>query len=79
MPPSLLLPRSTHRLFAFKLWALEKMVSLLVALEAKPLLNVAFTLLWGQSPTDGAKVNSASVWRSSVTASTSTSETTTSS
>jgi hypothetical protein len=32
-----------------KLRALEKMASLLVFLDAKPLLIVAFTLLWGQS------------------------------
>jgi hypothetical protein len=58
MPSSLLLRRNTHRLLAFKLWALEHTASLLVALEAWSLLNVAFTLLKGQGSSDGANVNS---------------------
>jgi hypothetical protein len=62
MPPALLLRRSTHRLrAAFKLRALEKTLSLHVALEEKPLLNVALSLLLGQSSSDGAKVNLVSV------------------
>jgi hypothetical protein len=42
---ALLFRRSAHRLLAFQLWAFEKTVSLLVALEAKPLLNVALTVV----------------------------------
>jgi hypothetical protein len=57
MLPSMLLRKSTHPILASKLRALEKTVSLLVAIEAKSLLNVALTLLWGQSSNDGAKVN----------------------
>jgi hypothetical protein len=65
MPPSLLLRRSTHRILAFTLRALEKTVSLLVGLEAKPFFDVAFTLLSGQgSSNDVVEVNSASVLRS---------------
>jgi hypothetical protein len=80
MPPSLLLRRSTHHLLASKFRGSEKAVSLLVALETTPLLNVALALLRGQSSSDDAnKIKSASVCRSSATAPTSTSATTTSS
>jgi hypothetical protein len=61
MQPSLLLRRSTHRLIAFQLRALEKTVSLLVTLEAKSHFNMTLTLLMGQSSGDGREVNSASV------------------
>jgi hypothetical protein len=70
MPPSFLLVGCVDRLFAVQLRALEDTVSLLVALEAKPLLFVSFTLMRGQSYNDGVDINSASVWRISATAST---------
>jgi hypothetical protein len=63
MPPSLLLRRSTHRLLAFQLRALEKTVSLVVALKTKSFIDMAFTLLMSQSSNDGVEVNSASILR----------------
>jgi hypothetical protein len=79
LPPSSFLRRSTHRLLAFKLRALEKTVSLLMALEAESLLDMALALLISQRSIDGTQVNSASVLRrSAMTALTSSTSSTTS-
>jgi hypothetical protein len=61
MPPSLLLVGRVERLLTFQLLALEDTVPILVALEGKSLLLVSFTLMRGQSSTDGVEISSAIV------------------
>jgi hypothetical protein len=61
MIPPLLLVGRVDRLLALQLRALKDMVPLLMALEAKSLLLVSFTLLRGQSSGDGVDINSANV------------------
>jgi hypothetical protein len=69
MPPSLVLVGRVDRLFALYLRALEGTASLLVALEAKFLLLVPFTLMRSQSSSDDVEISSSSVLRRLATAS----------